>query len=330
MKKIENPAELMEIVNGFRLSRIILTAYELNIFDHLAGRSCSSRDIASLINADPRATDRLMNVAVALGLLEKKHGLFINSGFAEKFLVSSSPDFFGGMRHTADLWRKWDTLTKVIRKGSAVDMEDNFNERGTNWIEAFIAAMHTRGVSQGRELALELDLSKTRRSLDVGGGSGAFTFAFIEKNPDIRAVIFDLPNVVPVTQKYIDRVDLNARVATLAGNYLTDDLGQGFDLVLMSAIIHINDPLENRELIKKGADALEPGGQLVIMDHLMNEDRTEPLQGAVFAINMLVGTKHGDTYTIDEIRGWMQDAGLKDINTINTPSGTQYITGLKP
>ena len=329
MKKIENPSDLMEVVNGFRLSRIILTAYELRFFDHLAGKSCSSADIASLATADARAADRLMNVLVSIGLLEKKHGLFTNSSFAEKFLVSSSPAFLGGLAHTADLWRKWDTLTQAVRKGSAIELEDNFNERGTNWIEAFIAAMHARGVAQGRELASLLDLSKTKRSLDVGGGSGAFTFAFIGKNPTQKAVIFDLPKVIPVTQKYIDKAGMNASVSTLAGDYLTDELGKGFDLVLMSAIIHINSPEENILLIRKGASALEPGGQLVIMDHLMNEDRTEPLQGSIFALNMLVGTRHGDTYTAKEIGGWMQAAGLSDISTTEGPSGTQYIIGQK-
>jgi 3-hydroxy-5-methyl-1-naphthoate 3-O-methyltransferase len=329
MKKIESPAELLEIINGFRLSRILLTAHELKVFDHLSGKSFTSTDLASLINSDARATDRLMNVLVSLGLLIKNHGLFTNSSFAEKFLVSSSSAFLGGLGHTADLWRKWSTLTHVIRKGSALDLEDNFNQRGSDWIESFIAAMHARGVAQGRELASMLDLSNTKRSLDVGGGSGAFTFGFIEKNPDIQGVVFDLPNVVPVTQKYIDKANLVSSVVTASGDYLIDDLGSGFDLVLMSAIIHINNPEENRQLIKKGADALLPGGQLVIMDHLMSEDRTEPLQGAVFAINMLVGTKHGDTYTRDEIGGWMTAAGLHGIKILEVPSGTQYIIGLK-
>jgi len=329
MKKIETPAELLEVVNGYRLSRIILSAFELKIFDHLSGKSCSSADMASLINADARATDRLMNVIASLGLLVKSHGLFTNSDFAEKFLVSSSPAFLGGLAHTADLWRKWSTLTQVIRKGSSIDMEDNFNDRGADWIESFIAAMHARGVAQGRELASLLDLSKTKRSLDVGGGSGAFTFGFLEKNPGIKAMIFDLPNVIPITQKYIDKAQLGGNVETAAGDYLKDDFGSEFDLVLMSAIIHINSPEENRQLVHKGADALTAGGQLVIMDHLMNEDRTEPLIGAVFAINMLVGTRQGDTYTRDEIAGWMKAAGLVGINIVEAPSGTQYIIGIK-
>lgn len=330
MTRIETPASLMEIVNGFRLSRIILTAHELRIFDHLEGKSISSFDMASLIGADKRATDRLMNVLVSLGLLEKRHDLFTTSLFADKYLTSSSPAFLGGLGHAADLWRKWDTLTAVIRKGSAIDIEDDFNERGPQWLEAFIAAMHTRGVSQGQELASLLDLSGVKRTLDVGGGSGAFTFAFIEKDPAIQSVVFDLPKVIPITQKYIDRYHHGANVTTMAGDYHTDSFGKGYDLVLMSAIIHINNPPENKMLIKKGADSLAPGGMLVIMDHMMNEDRTEPQQGAVFAINMLVGTKQGDTYTADEIKGWMQDAGLQDISILDATSGTQYIIGIKP
>jgi SAM-dependent methyltransferase len=189
--------------------------------------------------------------------------------------------------------------------------------------------MHARGIAQGRELASLLDLSKTHRTLDVGGGSGAFTFGFIERNPVISGVILDLPNVVPITKKYIEKAGFTDKVSALEGNYLHDDFGSGFDLVLMSAIIHINSPEENKLLIRKGADALEKGGQLVIMDHVMNEDRTEPFIGALFALNMLVGTAQGDTYTEKELRGWMQEAGLGDIRLVTAESGMQFMVGTK-
>ncbi len=330
MMKIETPDMLMELVNGFRLSRIILTAYELKVFDHLDGKSCSSADLASLINTDKRATDRLMNVLTGLGLLDKKHGLFTNSAFSEKYMVSSSPAFLGGLGHTSDLWRRWNTLTEAVCKGTAVEFEMDINKRGDTWLEAFIAAMHARAVSQAEELATLLDLEGVNSILDVGGGSGAFSFALLKKNPQATAVIFDLPNVEPITRKYISRYKLDEKAGTARGNYLADSLGSGFDMVLMFAIIHINDPGENELLIQKGADALNPGGQLVIMDHLMSDDRTQPFQGAVFAINMLVGTPRGDTYTVAEISSWMKSAGLEDIRTIEAPSGSQYIIGTKP
>ena len=211
----------------------------------------------------------------------------------------------------------------------AADRPDQINDRGEAWLESFIAAMHGRGVAQGRELAALLDLSATKRTLDVGGGSGAFTFGFIEKNPAIEGVIFDLPNVTPITRKYIEKAGLTAKVTTTDGDYHITEFGSGFDLVLMSAIIHINNAEENAALITKGADALNPGGQLVIMDHVMNDERTEPFGGAVFALNMLVGTKHGDTFTEREIGGWMRDAGLRNIRLIVAESGMQMMVGVK-
>ncbi|MBC8436150.1 MAG: hypothetical protein H8D88_01150, partial [Bacteroidetes bacterium] len=178
-----------------------------------------------------------------------------------------------------------------------------------------------------------------------GGGSGAFTMEFLSRNPEMTGVVFELPNIVGITEKYIRdpgsgireaRSDIiyresrfTNRISIIAGDYLKDNFSSGYDLIFMSAIIHINSPEENRLLIRKGAEALNPGGQLVILDHIMNEDRTEPEVGAIFAINMLVGTKHGDTYTEKEIRSWMLDAGLIDISLITTPSGIQLMVGRK-
>jgi len=152
----------------------------------------------------------------------------------------------------------------------------------------------------------------------------------IRQNPSAAATIFDLPNIIPLTARYIASSGFSTQVDTKTGDYLADDFGKGYDLVFMSAIIHINSPEENQLLIRKGAEALNPGGKLVILDHIMNEDRTQPPVGAVFALNMLVGTFHGDTYTEKEIGSWMQDAGLSEIVMKVTPSGTQLMIGKRP
>lgn len=115
----------------------------------------------------------------------------------------------------------------------------------------------------------------------------------------------------------------------MAGDYLTDDFGTGYDLIFVSAVIHINSPEENDNLIRKCSNALNRGGQLVILDHFMNDERTEPLAGAIFAINMLVGTLHGDTYTETEVRNWMTQADLKNIIRKDTLQGTSLMIGIK-
>lgn len=331
MKTIATPSDLLKKVNAFKVSRLILTAVELRIFDHFTEEYTDSETVATLLHLDARATNRLLNALATTGLMNKKKGKFRNSEFSEQFLVSTAPKFMIGLDHTIGLWKNWSSLTSAVqtRNTGTGPGQDEMNERGQPWLEAFIAAMHARGIAQGRELASLLDLSATRTTLDVGGGSGAFTFAFMEQNPEIRGAIMDLPNVVPITIKYIEKKGASSKISTMKGNYLTDDFGTGYDLVLMSAIIHINSPEENRALIQKGAKALAEGGELVIMDHVMNRQRTRPPAGALFALNMLVSTSHGDTYTKGELREWMKEAGLKGIRLIKAASGLQAMVGKK-
>jgi 2-polyprenyl-3-methyl-5-hydroxy-6-metoxy-1,4-benzoquinol methylase len=330
MLPITTPAELMETINAFRTSRIILTAWELHIFDHLTSPGKTSAEVAATLGSDPRATDRLLNAVTALRLIEKTGTIFTNTPFAEKFLVTSSPACMHSLGHYSSLWQTWHTLTESVFTGTSAckTMEPGINDREGEWLEAFIAAMHARGATQGRELASLLDLSAVQRVLDVGGGSGAFTYAMQERKPDITGVIFDLPNVVPITEKYILKSGFSGQVTTLSGDYHHDDFGHGFDLILMSAIIHINNPEENRILVSKAAKALNPGGQLVIMDFIMDDTRTQPFTGALFALNMLVGTKHGDCYTESEVTTWMKEAGLSRIKLVTAPSGMQMMIGV--
>lgn len=329
MKEINSPGEFLEMVNAFRISRIILTAHELNIFTILKDGPLSSHAVSEAAGANERATDRLMNALVPIGLLKKSGIQFSNSDFSTRFMISGQPNFMGGVAHISHLWKTWSTLTDAVKAGTSVAVKQPIGGREESWLESFIAAMHSRGLQQAREIAAVLDLSETRQVLDIGGGSGVFTFEFIRENPAIRGTIFDLPNVIPITKKYITREGFEKSVSTLAGDYLKDKLGYDYDLVFVSAVIHINSPEENMLLVKKCAEALNPGGQLVILDNIMNDDRTMPAVGAFFALNMLVGTEKGDTYTEKEIKSWMQASGFKYIRRRDTPQGSNMMIGVK-
>jgi len=327
-KTISEPAELMEMANAFRFSRIILTGYELGIFTVLESKK-NAPEIAGTLGTDPRATDRLLNALVAVGLVEKTGDIFSNTAFSTRFLVKDRPGYLSGLGHMINVWKTWSTLTETVRTGKSTALENSIENRGDAWREAFIAAMHARAPQQAREVAVMLNLSEATRMLDVGGGSGAFSFEFIRKNSKMKAVIFDLPSIVPISQKYIDREGFSGSVTTMSGDYLKDGFGKGFDLVLLSAVIHINSPEENVSLIKRCVEAMDSGGQLVILDHIMNDERTVPEVGAIFTLNMLVGTEKGDTYTENEIKTWMKDAGLNEIQRTDSSQGTSIMTGIK-
>ena len=318
--------QIRSIAYAFQESRILLTAHELALFTALGNGRHTSAGIASLIGTDPRATERLMNALCAMGLLTKENGRFSNSPAARDCLVRDSPGYLGGLMHTVHLWDTWATLTEAVRTGTGVRLR-TVEQKQEEWRSAFIAAMHDRAVRQAPAVVEQIDLSQVTRVLDVGGGSGAYAMAFVRANAGISATVFDLPDVVPLTRGYIEREGLSQRVTTAPGDYLKDTLGKDFDLVFLSAIIHSNSPQENAELILKCARALRPGGRVVVQDFIMDEERLTPSPGAIFAINMLVGTESGNTYTEAEVSGWMTAAGLSGVSRQGTPFGTSQISG---
>lgn len=318
--------DLRLLANSFQKSRILLTAIELKIFTVIDKHMLTSKEVSEKINTDWRATDRLMNALCAMGLLRKIHDKFYNTESASQFLVEDKPDFMGGLFHTNELWKSWSTLTEAVRKGHSVYKRDLENPK---WTKSFIAAMHYRALKEAKIVSYMIDLKKIEKMLDVGGGSGAFAMKFIEANPEIKAVIFDLPEVIPLTKLYVENFSLKENISFIEGNYLVDNFENQYDLIFLSAIVHINSYEENRFLIKKCYDSLNEKGQIVIKDWIMDEDRTKPEDGAIFAINMLVGTKNGDTYTETEMKQWFIDAGITKIERKETSFGFSLLIGYK-
>lgn len=317
-----SPMALFELASAFQRSRVLLTAFELDLFTVLNDQALTSAEVAAAIDADPRATDRLMNALVALGVLDKEEGRFANGPLASRHLVRGKPGFLAGLGHTANLWHTWSDLAGAVRRGGAAPRPP-INERGDDWLRSFIAAMHGRATEAAPEVVALSGLEKPSRVLDLGGGSGAFAMAFARAGH--TAVVFDLPNVVPLTRSYVSAGGLAAPVEVMAGDYLSDPIGEGYDAVLLSSVIHSHPPEVNRRLIAKAASALNPGGRIIVRDFLIDEDRRGPLQPALFALNMLVGTSGGDTYTASEVRGWLLEAGCRDVVRRDTATASLVI-----
>jgi SAM-dependent methyltransferase len=316
-----NPNTIREYAASFQKSRILLSGFELDIFTNIDEAGITARQIAHKLQLDEHGCDRLLNALVSLGFITKQNDSFFNTPESQTFLSKKSPEYFGGLMHTNHLWNTWSNLTQVVKTGKAAHRAE-INERGEGWLSPFITAMHDRGKKQAPQQLAALDLSGIRSVLDVGGGSGAYSMAFISQKPGIEATVFDLPNVVPITEKFIEKEGFTGKVKTCTGDYTVDDLPVGFDLVFLSAVIHSN-PLEtNRDLVKKCFKSVNKNGKIVIQDWIMNNDRTLPVSGAIFAINMLIGTEAGDCFTEQEVSNMLTIAGFKNI------SRTEFDTGL--
>jgi SAM-dependent methyltransferase len=321
--------EVRQLAGAFQKSRILLTAFELDVFTLIGKHGLSAEIIAGKLNLNKNATERLLNALVAMQLLSKEEAVFHNTEGSLKFLSKDSTAYMAGLMHTNHLWNTWSHLTEVVRTGD-VAHDETINDRGEAWLEAFISAMHDRGKNAAPALISKIDLRQVESVLDVGGGSGCFCMAFLDRKPGLKAVVFDLPNVLPISQKIVEREGYSGRIDHHSGDYMTDELPGGFDLVFLSAIIHSNSFESNQLLVNKCYKSLNPKGKLVIQDWIMNDARTEPAQGAIFAINMLVGVEGGDCYTETEVRIWMTNAGFVNISKEQIDTDKAQMTGIRP
>jgi SAM-dependent methyltransferase len=323
-----NPNKIREFASSFQKSRILLSGFELDIFTNIGESGTTGNDIADKLHLDEHACERLLNALVSLGFLTKQDYLFLNTPESFAFLSKKSPDYLGGLMHTNHLWNTWSNLTKVVKTGISAHSSE-INERGEEWLFAFINAMHDRAKKQAPEQLANIDLSGINSVLDIGGGSGAYSMEFVTKKPDIDATVFDLPNVLPITKRIIQKEGFSGRIKIQSGDYTTDDLPTGFDLVFLSAIIHSNSLDINKDLIKKCFDSLNENGKIIIQDWIMNNDRTQPTFGAIFAINMLVGTEAGDCFTEQEVTEMLNAAGFKNISRMEFESGLSQMIAQK-
>jgi (2Fe-2S) ferredoxin/predicted O-methyltransferase YrrM len=323
------PDDLQQAVNGFRESRALLTAIELDVFSTV-GAGADAKAVAESLGTDPRATESLLNALVALGLLSKRDGTFTNTPVSARYFVAGAEhDSRAALMHTVHLWTRWSTLTDCVRKGTSVTAGQQ-RARDDEWTTAFIAAMHKNARVRAPMVVRAVGLDGVRRVLDLGGGSGAYSIAFAEARPDLTAEILDLASVVPIAQRHIDEAGLSTRVKTRIGDLNDDTYGTGYDLVFVSAICHMNSPDENRAMFRKALAALAPSGRLVIQDFVLNADKTGPRTGALFALNMLVGTRAGSSYSAEEYVGWLRETGFEEPRRVPLPGPTDLVIARRP
>jgi (2Fe-2S) ferredoxin/predicted O-methyltransferase YrrM len=323
------PDDLNERIRGFQESRAVLTALELDLFTAV-GDGAGAVEVAARLGTDPRASEMLLNALASLRLLVKRDGIFHNSPAAARYFTAGSRDNAQpALLHTAHLWQRWSTLTDCVRAGTAV-ASDEIAGRGQDWTEAFIAAMHRNASERAPLVVRAVDAAKVRRMLDVGGGSGAYSIAFAKANPALRADILDLATVEPIARRHIQEAGVADRVQVRAGDLRFDWLGEGYDLVFVSAICHMLSPAENLDLLGRCREALEPGGRVVIQDFILEADKTAPRFAALFALNMLVGTHGGSSYSEPEYAAWLGTAGFREVGHARLPGTTGLMIGWRP
>lgn len=316
---------LLSLAKGYMPSRILLTALELEVFGRLGKDRLNASQLAQKMSTDERATEILLNALAGLELLTKKDGLFENIGALADMLMPNSPAYEGsGLLHNANLWEPWSHLTETVKTGQphARDWTDGMSEN-------LASAMRQHARSAADKMGRALDFSKVNRMLDLGGGPGSYALALARRYPDTEAVIFDRDDrALNMAREEIEKQKLERRVSLKKGDFFVDDLGNDYDLALLSSIICICSEEQNIFLLEKVNKSLTTGGRVVIRDSIVDESRTKPAAAAIFSVNMLVTTPNGRSYSFSDVKNLLAQSGFSNVLRIPI-DGTQLVIGEK-
>jgi SAM-dependent methyltransferase len=322
---------LLDLSSVYWRSCVLQVAVKLKLFDALGCESLDAEDIALRTSTDRDACRRLLDVLAANGLLRKEGEGYSNSDEAIRWLCTGSDEYLGHIvMHHHHLMGSWARLDEAVRTGRPVDRPSGPGEQE---MEAYLMGMFNTASLQAPDLVRQIDLAGRRRLLDLGGGPGTYAVHFCLANPQLSAVVFDLPEARPYAERVIGRFGLQERVAFMAGDFIEqEDLGGGYDVVWASHILHNEGPDVCRAIVAKAARSLEPGGVLLAHDFFLDDSGLGPFFPALFSLNMLVATERGKTYRQSDVVDMMERAGLIRIERLpyKGPSDSGVIRALKP
>lgn len=323
--------EFLEIVGRarrFREARIVLTAVELDLFSVLSSQSLRAEELAERLDAEVRGVTILCNALVALGLLVRSEDRYAASDAARRYLDRDSDEYRGSyLHHWNHLWDRWSRLTEVVRAGA----DAIGPEWGASQKRDFVLAMHARKDGAGDSLVGQLDLHGVERAIDLGGGSGTFAEALARAVPECQVVLVDRPEAIEIARTRLPEELLADRIVTIERDFMEEGVPLAgtppapYDLALLSMVLHSYPPSENSRLLGRVFEALEPGGQVVIREFVLDEGLTSPAEAALFGVNMLVNTEAGRAYSFEEMKGWLHEAGFGQVERLPLEGAVELI-----
>jgi ubiquinone/menaquinone biosynthesis C-methylase UbiE len=329
------PERILQFAWGYVPPLVLEAAIRHRVFDLLDGGPKTVAEIHKETGASERGLSAIMNVLVGLNFLGKdKQGSFSLTPESAAFLVSTKPGFQGGLiRHSSEqLIPKWLHLNKTVETGQPVAAV-NEEETGAVFFQEFVNDIFPMSYPAAQTLARHLNGNGAAlpvRVLDLAAGSGVWGIAMAQGSEQVRVTAVDWPEVIPVTRKTVTRFGLTGRFSFLGGDLLKIDFGSNHTVATLGHILHSEGRERSRALLAKTFHALTPGGTIAIAEFLVNPDRTGPLNALFFAVNMLVNTDSGDTYSFEEISGWLEDAGFIHARTLESPGPSPLILATKP
>ena len=310
------PSSIVETAGNFWIACVIHAAVKLGVFTALGDEPSNAKDLAAGMGLNERGLGMLLDALAAVKLVSKQGGTYANTAFSRGYLIKEDPRYLGYMiMHQHYLMSRWNMLADAVSTGapaaSPAVMRDDPDQ-----LESFLMGMFNLASELAPQVAESVDLSGYKRLLDLGGGPGTYAIHFCRHNPQLTATVFDLPTTKPFAEKTIAGFNLRDRIRFMAGDFHKDEISGSYDAVWLSHILHSDDPDTCLALLRKAVGVVKPGGMILIHDFILDNTKDGPVYPALFALNMLVNTPTGRSYSEGEIADMLAQAGAKDIQRL--------------
>ena len=328
------PQRIMQTVWSFIHPLALDAAIQNRVFDVLDSGPKTLDEVSRSTGASSRGLAAIMDLLVGLQYLARTpDGRYALTPESSAYLVSSKPGYHGGfVHHLISMASDFLPLPEVVRTGKAPASHFGAAD-ASQFFEELVGNILPVAFPGARAVADSLGVARATEPLavlDIGAGSGVWGIAFAQASPQVRVTAVDLPGVLNATRKIAQQFGVADRFNYAGKDIFRDDLGGGFAIATLGHIMHMAGPEQNRFLLKNIFRALEPGGTLVIGEFIVDEGRTGPVEPLAFAVNMLVHTDHGNSYTLGEMRSWLEDAGFVNVRTLAVPAPSPLILADKP
>lgn len=331
MQKIDT-SRLQGLARAYCQSAVLYTAIDLELFTHVAHGADTEDKLATALNIPHLQVSRLVTAALALQLLELHDGILHNAPDTERFLVNGRPNYAADwLTFTRGDVANWFRLTDFLKEPFHPSTLGLYDTLTVEDARRYHAATYSIGTGSARRFVRDTDLSTRRKLLDLGGGTGAYSIKAVQTYPNLSAVVLDLPPVVEVTREYISNAGVADRISVLPGDFTRTPFPNDVDVVLMASNLPLYSGPVIRSIVQKTFEALVPGGEFHLLGEMLTDDRTGPLDAAMWGMNEALSRSEGKCHTISDCIGYLRDAGFSPVrDNAFVPGFLHQVSGTKP
>ena len=338
MPEQPNPEKILQTGLAFWPAKTLLSAIEMSLFTDLAHHGPERFDsLSGRLGLHPRSARDFLDTLVALGFLNRTGDIYSNTPETDLFLDRKKPSYIGGMLEMANhrLYPFWGHLTEALRTGQP---QNEYKTGGAGLFETlyadparlkeFLAAMTGISHASNMTIARAFPWKDYGTYVDVGTAQGDLASQIALANPHLRGMGFDLPEVAPIFEEYVENLGVADRLRFVPGDFFKQDLPKA-DVVLMGHILHDWDLPTKKMLIRKGYEAIPAGGALIIYEAIIDDDRSKNAFGLIMSLNMLIETPGGFDYTGADCSAWMKEAGFSTTRVEHLVGPDSMVIGIK-